>query len=150
VGSRASYSMETRGRGPLRAGGRSRWVAGVGAVILGDLLLGFAAFSSITLASLWYFSWEWIQLRAEYVAHGLVFGTAWQLALAWVAVVVAFPLLAVTLLLAVSALRLPGKLYRYLRGQSPSPPAAPKVARPSVRNDPFRPDYVASFWGGSR
>jgi len=93
-----------------------RVVAGAGAFALGDLILGFAAFSSITLASLWYFSWEWIQLRGEYIAHGLTFGTVWQLDLAWFAVVAALPLLALTIFLGIRATELPRRAYRFIRG----------------------------------
>ncbi len=89
--------------------------AGAGALALGDLILGFASFSTITLASLWYFSWEWIQLRAEYLAHGLSFGSVWQLGLAWFTVFAALPLFGLTVFLAIRAMALPGRFYHHVR-----------------------------------
>jgi hypothetical protein len=122
------------------------------AFALGDLIIGCAAFSTITLASLWYFSWEWIQLRAEYLAHGLAFGTPWQLGLAWFAVVVALPLLGVTIFLALSALAIPRRLYYLIRGGvRPVPTRGHRVRRrrTRLRYVDGRPDYVAAFWKGT-
>ncbi len=124
-------------------------VAGLGAVVLGDVILGSAAFSTITLGSLWYFAWEWIQLRGEYLARGLPFGSTWQLALAWLGVVAALPLLVLTVALTVRALELPRRLFRYLRGE-PSEPKSPVRAARTPRRGPasprVRPDYIAGFW----
>ena len=145
---RASYTT-SEPQAP-RAEGRS-WqhvAAGAAALAVGDLILGFAAFSSITLASLWYFSWEWIQLRAEYLAHGLPFGAGWQLTLAWFGVLVAFPLLALTILLAVRAMQLPRRVYRLIRGGVRPVPTPARRATRSVWGGIRRPDYVARFWAG--
>ncbi|MCI4373099.1 MAG: hypothetical protein L3K02_05595 [Thermoplasmata archaeon] len=128
-----------------------RLAATAGAFAIGDLIVGFAAFSSITLASLWYFSWEWIQLRAEYLAHGLAFGTAWQLGLAWFTVLAAFPLLVLTLFLAVRASEVPRRVYYVLRGgvRPVSPPSRrSRRAERIARYVGVRPDYLASFWNG--
>ena len=142
------------GRATVEHGAR-HWphvVAGATAFALGDLILGFAAFSSITLASLWYFSWEWIQLRAEYLAHGLAFGSTWQLGLAWFAVLAAFPLLVLTVFLAVRALTLPRRVYHIVRNRIAPAPSPDRYARSSdsaARRGSYHPNYVASFWSGS-
>jgi hypothetical protein len=126
--------------------------AGAGAFALGDLILGFASFSSITLASLWYFSLEWIRLRTEYLAHGLTFGTTWQLDLAWITVLAALPLLLLTVFLAVRAMELPRRFYYLVRGGVRPVPTQHPRRRSAARRLPSsvgRPDYVASFWSGS-
>jgi hypothetical protein len=130
-----------------------RWqrvAAGVGAFVTGDLIVGFAAFSSITLASLWYFSWEWIHLRAEYLAHGLTFGSTWQLGLAWFAVLAALPLLALTVFLAVRAMEVPRRLYSLVRAEVPSVPArADGRSHSDAVRTLGRPNYLASFRKGA-
>jgi hypothetical protein len=126
--------------------------AGFGAVALGDLIVGLAAFSSITLGSLWFFAWEWIQLRGEYLARGLTFGAPWQVGLAWFGVVAAFPLLVLTVFLAVRAMELPRRVYRFLRGapSAPERPVRPRRTTPTAEAPcATRPDYVAGFWSGS-
>jgi hypothetical protein len=120
--------------------------------VVGGPILGFTSFSSIALATLWYYSWEWIQLRTDYPAHGLAFGSVWQVGLAWFAVFAAFPLLVLTVFLAVRAMELPRRLYYLIRGGvRPAPARVNRPRRTSVPARPARasPDYVASFWNGS-
>ncbi|MCI4365675.1 MAG: hypothetical protein L3K10_06415 [Thermoplasmata archaeon] len=96
-----------------------RWekvAAGAGAFVLGDLIIGFAAFSSISLTSLWMFSWGWIRLHSEFAARGLAFGTPWQLGLAWFGALAALPLLGLTVFLAIRALPLSRRVYYMIRG----------------------------------
>lgn len=92
-----------------------RAVFGVGAFFLADAITGLAAYSVITLASLWYFSISWIRLVGLYGAQGLPFGSAGQLVLAWAGTFVALPLAAFVIYLAVRAYRLPRDLYRLPR-----------------------------------
>jgi len=128
----------------------ARVAAGATAWALGDMIFGVAAFASISWVSLWCFSFDWITLRAEYLAHGLSFGTAWQVGLAWFGVIAAFPLLALTVILTLSAMELPRRAYRRVRGLTADPPAPrdrPRRRRP-IRVPPVgHPDYVAGFWG---
>jgi hypothetical protein len=122
-------------------------IAGAGALALGDLVVGLASFSSITLASLWYFSWEWIHLRGEYLAHGLSFGSNWQYGLAWFGVLSALPLLVFTIFLAVRAIELPRRFFRFLRGsERPATTAGPKPKPRGLPRSGLRPDYIARFW----
>ncbi|MGA8275670.1 MAG: hypothetical protein WB789_09280 [Thermoplasmata archaeon] len=126
--------------------------AGAGAFAVGDLIVGFAAFSSITLASLGYFSGGWIQQRAGFVAHGLMFGSVWQLELAWFTVLAALPLIALTVFLAVRAMEMPRRVYYLIRGGVQPLPARvskPRRSRTVVPQVGVRPDYVASFWNGT-
>ena len=130
-----------------------RVAAGALAFAVADLLVGFTAFSSITLAALWVFAVGWIQLHSEYLAHGLSFGAAWQLGLAWFGAVAALPLIGVTVYLGTRALALPRRVYYMVRGGI-RPTAAPgplvsRPLRPSVRAPPW-PSYVAGFWMGAR
>ncbi|HZY69468.1 MAG TPA: hypothetical protein VFF67_00620 [Thermoplasmata archaeon] len=85
---------------------------GVGAFFLADVITGTAAYSVITLSSLWYFSISWIRLAALFAARGLPFGSAFQLDLAWIGTFVALPLAAFVVYLAIRAYRLPRALYR--------------------------------------
>jgi hypothetical protein len=87
-------------------------VAGGGAFVLADLIIGMAAFSTIVLAALWYFSLGWLQLTAEFQARGMTFGSAWQLDLAWVELMVGLPLIVLTVILGVRAFSLPRSVYR--------------------------------------
>jgi hypothetical protein len=88
---------------------------GMGALVLGDLVLGLAAFSCISAATLWVFSMGWIRLQGEYAAIGLSFGTSFQLDLAWVGAIAGLPALIGIVYLGVSALRLPLRLFRHAR-----------------------------------
>jgi hypothetical protein len=82
------------------------------ATVVGDLILGMASFSAISLAGLWYFSYEWIRLVALYASAGRTFGSAWQWELASAGSIVALPLLGFVIYLAFQAFRLPGQVYR--------------------------------------
>jgi hypothetical protein len=92
-----------------------RWLRvayGTAAVVLGDVILGLASFSVITLASLWYFSLGWIRLVQEYGVRGVSFGSSTQLDLAWFGAVVSLPMVALTVYLAIRAFRIPRQLLR--------------------------------------
>lgn len=86
-----------------------------GALLLGDLVTGMAAFSCISSGTLWMFSLGWIRLHAEYAAVGQPFGTGLQLDLAWFGALAGLPLLAIVLFLSVTALRLPLGIFRRAR-----------------------------------
>jgi hypothetical protein len=88
---------------------------GAGALVLGDLVTGLAAFSCITTASLWVFSMGWIRLQAEYTAAGMNFGTQAQLDLAWAGAFAGLPTVLCVLYLGFKAIRLPLGLYRRAR-----------------------------------
>jgi hypothetical protein len=88
---------------------------GAGALVLGDIVTGLAAFSSITAASLWMFSVGWIHLYGEYSVMGRSFGTPGQLDLAWFGAVAGLPLLVGVVYLGIVALRLPLGLFRRAR-----------------------------------
>lgn len=90
-----------------------RIALGVGAFLVADLITGLAAFSAITLASLWFFSVSWVKLQAEYAAQSVAFGTTEQLALAWLGIFVALPLLLVVVYLAWKAYRIPYAMFRH-------------------------------------
>jgi hypothetical protein len=131
---------------------RQRVAAGALAFAVADLVIGFTAFSSITLAALWVFALGWIQLHSEYVTHGLTFGVPWQLGLAWFGAIIALPMLAFTLYLASRALRLPRRVYYMVRGGiRPGPVSSPHRRNRSVgtRASATRPNYVAGFWMGA-
>jgi hypothetical protein len=132
---------------------RSRSVAaGALAFAIADLLVGFAAFSSIALVTLWVFSLGWIRLQSEYTARGLVFGTPLQLGVAFTGAVVALPLLGLTIYLATRALTLPRRVYYRVRGAiRPTPPHRRRTPHGLTRSTPAlgRPNYVAGFWSGS-
>ena len=84
-----------------------RLAFGVGGVLLADLITGLLAFSVITLGALWFFSVSWLQLAAEYGAHGRGFGSPAQLGLAWVGVVADLPLLVAAVYFGLRAYRIP-------------------------------------------
>ncbi|MCI4359713.1 MAG: hypothetical protein L3J95_04740 [Thermoplasmata archaeon] len=79
---------------------------------MADLITGMAAFSVIILSSFWFFSIGWLTLTQEYAARGVTFGSPAQSGLAWIGVLVALPLVAPTLYLALRAYRLPYSLFR--------------------------------------
>src|SRR5271169_1016043 len=89
-----------------------RAISGVSGLFLADLIFGMAAFSAITLGSLWYFCLGWIHLTAEYAAVGYSFGASWQLQLAWCGLFACLPALVGTVYLAVRAFQLPKVLLR--------------------------------------
>jgi hypothetical protein len=99
---------------------RAGWriLSGAGAYFLTDLILGMTAFSVIILGILWYFSLGWIRLTMEFSQRGVVFGSSAQLLLAWVGVIVALPMLATTVLLAIRAFRLPGQVLKVGRAKA--------------------------------
>lgn len=92
-----------------------RLFLGLGAFLLADLITGLAAFSAITLASLWFFSVSWVRLQAEYAARSVAFGSSEQLLLAWVGILITLPLLALVVYLAYRAYRLPVAVFRHAR-----------------------------------
>ncbi|MCI4342651.1 MAG: hypothetical protein L3J92_00840 [Thermoplasmata archaeon] len=150
---RASYITE-RSPGILQPARRSQRVAASAlAFAVADLLVGFTAFSSITLAALWMFAVGWIQLHSEFLAHGSSFGAAWQLGLAWFGALAALPLIGLTLYLATRALSLPRRVYYMVRGglRPTATPDTPKsrLGRSGVRT-PASPSYLAGFWTGPR
>lgn len=130
---------------------RTAIAAGALAFAVADLLIGFTAFSSIALATLWVFALGWIQLHSEFLAHGLGFGTALQLGLAWFGAVIALPMLGLTIYLATRALTLPHRLYYMVRGgvrpAAGAPPAGLGGNRLPTRGL-RRTSYVAEFWTG--
>ncbi|MCI4338353.1 MAG: hypothetical protein L3J72_03530 [Thermoplasmata archaeon] len=83
---------------------------GVGGVVLADLITGLIAFSVIALGALWFFSYAWLQLAAEYAAHGRAFGTPMQYALAWAGVLADLPLLGAALYFGIRAYQIPRAL----------------------------------------
>lgn len=97
---------------PRRARVGVRLAYASAAVALGDVILGMASFSVITLGSLWYFSLGWIRLVQEYGARGVGFGTTGQLELAWFGAITALPMMAITIYLAMRAFRVPRQLFR--------------------------------------
>jgi hypothetical protein len=86
---------------------RGRLLHGTAAVMLGDLVVGMTAYCTITLGALWYFSYSWTQLHAEYGALGVSWGSDLQLALAWIGILAILPLMGIVLYLGWSAIRLP-------------------------------------------
>lgn len=105
-----------------------RLALGVGAFLVADLITGLVAFSVITLGTLWFFSYSWIQLAGEYATVGSSFGTPMQLGLAWVGTFVNLPLIGVALYLALKAYRLPRQIYD-LRHGAPAGSAQGETAR---------------------
>jgi hypothetical protein len=87
-----------------------RFVRGMGAFVLADLITGLAAFSVITSAALWLFCFSWIRLTQEYAHVGRTFGSAAQLDLAWLGLFVMMAPLGAALCLAWDAYRLPRAL----------------------------------------
>ena len=88
---------------------------GAGAFLLADLITGMAAYSVITLSSLWYFSWSWVRLVGEFAAQGQTFGSPWQLQLAYVGEFGLLPIAGAVIYLAFRAYRLPVALARRIR-----------------------------------
>jgi hypothetical protein len=89
-----------------------RIASGVGAAMVGDLILGMTCFSAISVAALWYFSIGWLRLVDLYAAAGLAFGSALQWDLAWIGAVGGLPLLGGVIYLGYRAMRLPPAVYR--------------------------------------
>jgi hypothetical protein len=135
-------------------GTTQRWrrvAAGALAFSVGDLIVGLAAFSCIVLGTFWFFSIGWIQLHAEFLSRGHIFGSEWQLYLAWVTVVIALPLLGCTMFLASRALALPRQVYRRAQGELRHAPGAIPTRRGVPRTKPAadsRSTFVAGFWIG--
>jgi hypothetical protein len=89
-----------------------------GAFVLTDLITGLAAFSMISLAGLWYFSFSWISIASEYAPRGVTLGSPWQLELAWIGLVITLPLFFVTAYLAYAAYGLPRMVWAGRRARS--------------------------------
>jgi uncharacterized membrane protein len=89
----------------------TRLALGVGAFFVADLITGLVAFSVIALATLWFFSYSWIQLAGEYATAGISFGSPLQLGLAWVGAFITLPMIVVAIFLALRAHRLPKQIY---------------------------------------
>jgi hypothetical protein len=87
--------------------GANRFVRGIGAFLLADLITGLAAFTVITSAALWYFCFTWIRLSEVYAPVGIHLGSATQLDLAWVGLFACLGPLGAALCLAWDAYRLP-------------------------------------------
>jgi uncharacterized RDD family membrane protein YckC len=89
-----------------------RWGRGAGAFLLADLITGLAAYSVITLGSLWLFSYMWVRIAAEASARGIPFSSPIQLDLAWLGIFVTLPLAACTVYLATKAYGVPRDVIR--------------------------------------
>ena len=90
-----------------------RLAFGVGALVLGDLVIGLTASSTIMLGSLWLCSVGWLEARVASAGLGVVFGSDLQLALACLGAAAALPAAGVTLYLAREAARLPLRWIRH-------------------------------------
>jgi len=84
---------------------------GAAAVVVADLIVGLAVFSTAVLAILCYFSFSWVQLAAAYAAVGGTFGTAEQARQAAGVLAVAPALMAIVVYLGIRAIRLPRALW---------------------------------------
>src|SRR5215469_8493837 len=93
-----------------------RLARAVGAFVAVDLITGMAAFSMISFAGLWIFTFNWIRLSAEYAPMGIQLGAAWQLDLAWLGEVVCLPMIGVTAYLAYVAYGVPRAIWNPSRG----------------------------------
>jgi len=94
----------------VRAG--RRLLRTVTAFVAADLITGMAAFSLITLGSLWFISASFLRICAEYEALGINVASGMQLFLAWVGALVTIPLMVGTVYLAVRAYSIPKAVYR--------------------------------------
>jgi hypothetical protein len=97
---------------------RGRIVYGAAALFTADLITGMAAFSLITLGTLWYFCTAYLRISAQYQANGMTVSSGAQILEAWFGVVVAIPLMALTAYLAWRAYAIPRSIYRM---RSPGP-----------------------------
>jgi len=91
---------------------RARVARGAGAFLLYDLITGLAAYCVITLAALWLFSVTWIRIAGEASSRGIAFSTPAQLDLAWLGSILALPLAAAVIYLAVRAYGLPRDVFQ--------------------------------------
>jgi len=98
--------MPRVGRLPQRA------VFALGGVVLGDLVVGLTASSSLMLGSLWICSVRWLTAVVQFAGRGLALGDSLQLALACIGATATIPALVGTLYLSTQALRLPVSLLR--------------------------------------
>jgi len=89
-----------------------RLAYGAAAFFTADLITGLAAFSVISLGSLWVFCIGFLRISAEYEARGVEVAAGYQIFLAWIGVFVAIPLIAEVILLALRAFKIPRAVYR--------------------------------------
>lgn len=111
-----------------------RWVRighAVGALVLGDLLLGCTVFSVACLAIFTAFGVSWLDLVALYQAHAAAFGTVAQTRAAWGLIAVDPPFAVLVGFLGLRSLRLPWRWWRAAVGPSPAVDPAPRIARAS-------------------
>jgi hypothetical protein len=101
-------------------GWSARIAHGVGALLVGDIIVGMTAFSMITLGGLWIFCVEWIRIAGEYGAVGRMFFSPWQLDMAWGGALACLPMAVAVLLLGGRSLQIPIRLYRAARQGRPS------------------------------
>jgi hypothetical protein len=80
---------------------------GVAAFVLADLILGMAVFSVAVLGIFAFFSFEWLNLVAEFSQHGLVFGTVAQVQAAWGLLVLSLAMIPLVVYLGIQSLRVP-------------------------------------------
>lgn len=103
------------------SGWGKRLARAVGAFVVADLITGLAAFSMISFAGLWIFSFNWIRLSALDAPIGVSLGAAWQLDLAWAGEMVCLPMIGVVAYLAYTAYGVPRAIWPSARRPDRSP-----------------------------